>query len=81
MIDPLDFQITTEDDGTRHAVQGDVALTILPGGETSLFARRAIKKHPSGETENITWLVGELNGVRVYINGSKIVMTTQDLLP
>jgi hypothetical protein len=25
------------------------------------------------------WLVGELDGVRVYINGSQVILTTQDL--
>jgi hypothetical protein len=29
----------------------------------------------------VCWLVGELNGVRVYVDGDHFVMTTQDLNP
>jgi len=31
--------------------------------------------------ENDTWLVAELNGVRVYANGKNLIMTTEDLQP
>jgi hypothetical protein len=36
---------------------------------------------PITEPKRIEWAVGELNGVRVYTDGTTIVMTTEDLKP
>lgn len=72
----------TEDSDNTHAVTSDVVVTILPDGDKKAFKRRAIRKHlDTGETENIDWLVCELNGVRAYISGNNIIMTTRDLNP
>lgn len=36
---------------------------------------------PIAEPKRVEWVVGELNGVRVYTDGANVVMTTQDLKP
>lgn len=36
---------------------------------------------PIAEPRKVEWVVGELNGVRVYTDGLNIVMTTEDLQP
>lgn len=81
---PEPFSLQTADDGTRHATGGPCSLnlSILPDGESKLFHRNAIKKKlATGNTEHIRWLVAELNGVRVYVDGTRIVVTTRDILP
>ena len=48
-----EFQISQDADGKRHAVSPELALTVLPDGESRIFHRNAIKKntatgiHPS----------------------------------
>lgn len=75
-----DFQISQDPDGARHAVSPELAVTVLPDGESKIFHRNAIKKNSAtGETTHLRALVAELNGVRVYIMGGHIIVTTQDM--
>lgn len=70
--------------GEKHATDGVHVLTVLPDAvNTNTFLRRAIKVPLTKEepTHEVAWLVGELNGVRVYVTGVHIIMTTQDLNP
>lgn len=77
--DLLEFKLTQDPDGTRHAINPVTQLTILPDGDTKLFNRRFIEGVGGGNPTFDSCLVGELNGVRVYLHGNSIVMTTQDL--
>ena len=73
------IEIINNDDSV-YAVTPDVSVSILEDGKA--FKRRAIRKYlKTGETEQIDWLVCELNGVRIYVAGNQIIMTTQDLNP
>lgn len=36
---------------------------------------------PTTEPRRIEWLVGELNGVKVYTDGSTVVITTKEMQP
>lgn len=36
---------------------------------------------PTTEPKRIEWLVGELQGVRVYTDGETVILTTQDMTP
>ncbi len=74
------FDIREDADGTRHAVSPDLVVTVLPDGESQIFHRNAIKKNTgTGETTHLRALVAELNGVRMYLLGNHIVLTTQDM--
>ena len=75
-----DFEITKDEHGTYVAVGDDCRLAVLPDGPSRIFRRRAIKSGPEGSSE-VCWLVGELNGVRLYKDGNNLVMTTQDISP
>lgn len=78
-LDPLEYELETQEDGTRTASNPMMKVVVLPDGESKLFKRRALKIGSAGN-EWKTCLVAELNGVRVYINEhSQIVVTTQDL--
>lgn len=68
-----------EETGISVAQNGEVTLTVLDRGQ--VFKRRAVKGVGSGAAQEITWLVAELDGVRIYIDGSSIVLTRQDLYP
>lgn len=75
-------EIVKDESGAVHAVTGDIAITVLPDGPSTAFKRRAIKIPTSGDPSwEVEWLVCELNGVRLYINGRQAIMTTQDLNP
>ena len=76
----VEFELKEEADGSRHAISSDLVVTVLPDGKSKLFHRNAIKKNTStGETTHSRALVAELNGVRMYVLGSHIVLTTQDM--
>lgn len=75
-----DCKITEDEDGVKHATSIQGVLSVLPDGETKVFMRNFIKMgfggKPSGKHR---WLVGELDGVRIYVNGNKFILTKQDL--
>ena len=77
--------IEKEKNGLVHAIpktEDAIALSILPDGDSNLFMRNGIEKNlKTGVTTKKRWLVGELNGVRCYIQGSNVIMTTQDKYP
>lgn len=73
-------EIVTDEAGARHGTDGAVTVSLLDAGGT-MFKRRAIKGVGSDQSHEVSWLVCELNGVRVYQNGQNVVVTTQDLYP
>lgn len=73
-------QLATTFEGGRHATDGQRVVTLMEPGR--MFRRRAIKKHPDGSASEVSWLVVELNGVRLYVDGNgNAVVTTRDLQP
>jgi hypothetical protein len=79
-----DCKITEDEDGTWNAVSVQGILTVLPDGETRVFMRNAIK-FAVGEGGDPNrggkhrMLVGQLDDVRVYVCGNKVILTKQDL--
>lgn len=72
-------EINCTDPEMVHAQNGLVMLTVLGGGR--VFKRRAIKRAGTPRAEAVCWLVAELGGVRVYVNGDQLVISKQDLYP
>lgn len=76
------IEIARSESGEISATNGDMMLTVLPDGETRAFKRRGIRLCiKTGETDHLEWLVAELDGVRLYINDSNLILTKQDLNP
>jgi hypothetical protein len=73
-------EITTDANGNRHGSDGAVTVSLLSAAG-SMFKRRAIKAAGTEQAQEVCWLVAELNGVRVYQNGSAVVVTTEDMYP
>lgn len=73
-------EITVDAQGNRHGTDGTLTVSLL-GSEGRMFKRRAVKGLGGGEAQDVCWLVAELNGVRVYQEGSHVIVTTQDLNP
>ena len=73
--------ITEDVDGTKHAISSMHQVTVLPDGETRVFNRNGLVNALGSETNHVRWLVAVLDDVRVYINGSRIIVTKQDLYP
>lgn len=76
---PNNYVLNEDEDGNKHAVNPMNTVTVLNDGEIKMFQRRAIKNVGSGESTFETCLVGELNGVRLYVKGNSMVLTTKDL--
>ena len=77
-LDPLEYEIS-EEDGIKTAKNPLMSLTILKDGQSKIFKRRAIKEVGGGSPSYHTALVGELDGVRVYIKDGDIILTKQNL--
>lgn len=73
-------EIVTDEAGARHGTDGTTTVSLLDAGGT-MFKRRAIKGVGGGQPTEVSWLVCELNGVRVYQTGNHVIVTTQDLYP
>ncbi len=81
-----DCKASEDEDGTKHLTSAQGILSVLPDGETRVFMRNFIKMpmgrqdpdKPPVQTRH-RWLVGELDGVRVYVVGLKVILTKQDL--
>lgn len=77
--DPVPFEIVQQD-GARVASNGLASLSLLDAGGR-VFKRRAVKGAGTEQARRVEWAVAELNGVRVYFDGTHVMVTTQDLMP
>lgn len=77
--DPVPFEIVQQD-GRRIATNGASSLSMLDEGGM-LFKRRAVKGAGTDQARRVEWAVAELNGVRVYFDGTHVMVTAQDLMP
>ena len=75
----LDPDINRDDPQTTYIANGVVTAAAMNGAR--VFKRRAIKAVGTPAAKQICWVVAELNGVRVYINGNQIIVSTDDLYP
>jgi hypothetical protein len=79
LLSPTPFEIIVSD-GTRHASNGETAVALLET-DGRMFRRRAVKGFGTPGARNIEWLVVELAGVRVYLDGKNVIVTREDLNP
>jgi hypothetical protein len=81
----MDYHIVTDKDGTLHGTNGEIGLSVLKDGDTTLFKRCAMKNAMTPAMKLTTWLVGEIDGVRCYVKQDglrlHVVMTRRDLYP
>ena len=72
--------LIVDDDGTKRYILPEMDMIVLPDGESKLFIRNGIKL-TNGKQVHKRYLVGELDGVRAYLEGSTVILTRQDLYP
>lgn len=72
------MEITRDEQGV-HVALPESSLSVL--GEGNAFLRNGIKPWAKGGEQRTRWIVGELDGVRVYVNGPHVILTKQDLYP
>lgn len=82
-LEPGEFTLALDADGRRviatRAAGPITGVTIIPDAASyNLFHR--VGKAVAGPVL-ARWLVAELDGVRVYVRGSEIVITKRDLYP
>jgi len=81
VADPTPFEIVDAGEA-RIASNGRATLQIHAPEGGRVFRRRAIKlNQATGERGRVEWIVGELDGVRVYFDGTNVVLTRRDLMP
>ena len=75
----LPFELA-EAGGAKFASNGTQTLQLTePDGR--VFRRRAIKHIGGGEAIPIEWAVAEIAGIRVYFDGSNVVVSRQEMNP
>ena len=72
-------EIAVDEAGNLHGTDGKITVTLMGGGR--MFKRRAVKGVGSGDSQQICWLVTELDGVYVYQQGTSVIVMKQDILP
>ena len=72
-------EITRDDLGNQIGTDGQITVSLI--GDGRMFKRRAIKGIGSGNSEEVCWLVAEMDGVRVYQQGNSIIVTKNDMNP
>ena len=79
-----EWQIVVAEDG-HMATNGSVTLSVLRDGQIRMFKRNAMKHAMTPQVQMVSWLVGELDGVKVYVQEQpmqlNIIMTRQELYP
>ena len=67
--------------GPLHAMLNNLAARLQQGKTTIAEAWGELRKivDAQGMDTHERWLIGELDGVRVYINGTNYIMTKRDL--
>ena len=71
------FEISTEN-GKKVGTDGSRTMVLDPEGK--MFKRKAVKWNAQGE-RNVEWLVASLDGVNVFIQDDKIIVTKENLKP
>ena len=75
------FEITNAPDRVKHAVKGNIQVSVFPDvGEVEMKHR--IGKRPDIEAES-RWLCIDLKdkGVNLYVHGTHVVVSEKQLLP
>ena len=78
-MQPVPFELTRDGDA-QIATNGAASLTLLDA-DGRVLRRRAVKGVGTEQARNVEWAVAELDGVRVYFDGTHVVVTRQDLTP
>jgi hypothetical protein len=73
------FEIAQRD-GVHVGSNGAINVTLLDD-DGRMFRRRAVKGIGGGAPRAVEWLVVELSGVRVYVDGVNVIVTMDDLTP
>ncbi len=77
-----DFDIDRSENGLVHATNDAMAIHVHTEGSSKVFHRVGIQKNlKMGGTNKIKWLVCEIDGVRLYVNGDTLILTKKDLYP
>ena len=71
-------KVEVQEDGSLAASVGSLELRVEGG---KIFNRNAVKKSSDGNNWHVRWLDGEVDGVRLYISGGKLLMTKRDIYP
>lgn len=78
---PTPFDLVESEAGARVLTNGNASLSLLDVGAGRVFRRRAVKGLGGSAPQRVEWAVAELDGVRVYFDGTHVIVSRQDLMP
>ncbi|MDH4049981.1 MAG: hypothetical protein OEU93_00275 [Rubrivivax sp.] len=65
-----------------NQLAGDLLARLdMPSDELAARVAEIAAKAHAAQPEHVEWAVGEIDGVRVYLEGSTVMVTRQDLMP
>jgi hypothetical protein len=80
MTQPQPFDVTDgPKPGSRIANNGTTQVALLDA-DGRVFRRRGVRVS-GGEAQAVEWAVVELGGVRVYVDGTSVIVTRRDIHP
>jgi len=80
-MDASKYNRIVHEDGSIQVDGDGVKLLVMNDGQAKAFSRVGLRVGVRGPESAVRWLVGELNGVRVYVSPEAVILTTQDLYP
>lgn len=72
-------EVTIDKHGNQVGTDGQITVSLI--GEGRMFKRRAVKGVGSESAHEVCWLVCEMDGVRVFQQGTSIIVTREDMNP
>jgi hypothetical protein len=75
----MDFAISTEGDGTKHAISAALQVTVLPDEDSYICHERTKPFFNDSGRSPTSFLKCRLDDVWVYILGTNIIITKQKL--
>lgn len=75
----LPFALSTEDDGTQHAIRENIKVSVLPDVKANISHRNANRPF---QEKAARWLIVKTeDGLNIYIHGTHVVVTKKELIP
>lgn len=74
------FERSTEPDGTKHAINGNIQVSVLPdAGSNVTMKYRAGVRQKTGEKSK--WLMVLIDDLYIFVHGTHVVVTKTKLQP
>ncbi|WP_157266606.1 hypothetical protein [Azohydromonas aeria] len=81
MTNPTPFEIAADAATGARAASNGAARLILTEADGVMFRRRGVRNAGTEAQQGVELAVAEVNGVRVYFDGTTVIVSRADLYP